>query len=129
MISKPKRKPHQGDYDRDRRHREKMLDDALKNTFPASDPLSIVLPPPTAADRDKVETSSWAALQFRKHRPALTASFSRSNQRLNNAPTECVVPYCQTAQRATLRRKSGSYSKSSVPCWCQVHFEAAILRC
>ena len=105
MITKPKRKPHQGDYDRERRHREKMLDDALKNTFPASDPVSIVLPTPPAADRDKVETSSWAALQFRKHRPALTASISRSNQRLNNAPTECVVPYVKphSAPRCVIR--------------------------
>ena len=54
MITEPKRKPHQGDYDRDeRRHREKMLDDALKNTFPASDPVSIVQPMPPAADRDR----------------------------------------------------------------------------
>ena len=56
MITEPKRKPHQSDYDRDereRRHREKMLDDALKNTFPASDPVSIVLPTPPAADRDR----------------------------------------------------------------------------
>ena len=56
MITEPKRKPHQGDYDRDereRRHREKMLDDALKNTFPASDPISIVQPTPPAADRDR----------------------------------------------------------------------------
>ena len=56
MITEPKRKPHRGDYDRDereRRHREKMLDDALKNTFPASDPVSIVLPtrpPPIATE-------------------------------------------------------------------------------
>jgi len=54
-----------------------MLDDALSNTFPASDPVSIVLPTPPA-DRAKVETSSWAALQFRKHRPELTAGFSNS---------------------------------------------------
>jgi hypothetical protein len=56
MATEPKRKPHQGDHDRDereRRHREKMLDDALKNTFPASDPVSIVLSTPPAADRDR----------------------------------------------------------------------------
>ena len=56
MITEPKRKPPQGDYDRDereRRHREKMLDDALKNTFPASDPVSIVQPTQPTADRDR----------------------------------------------------------------------------
>jgi hypothetical protein len=54
MATEPKRKPHQGDHDRDEReHREKMLDDALKNTFPASDPVSIVLPTPPAADHDR----------------------------------------------------------------------------
>jgi hypothetical protein len=54
MATEPKRKPHQCDHDRDEReHREKMLDDALKNTFPASDPVSIVLPTPPAADHDR----------------------------------------------------------------------------
>ena len=56
MITEPKRKPHQGDNDREeheRRHLEKMLDDALENTFPASDPVSMVLPTPPAADRDR----------------------------------------------------------------------------
>lgn len=55
MTAEPKRKPHQSNHDRnerERRHREDMLDDALKNTFPASDPVSIVLPRPPAADRD-----------------------------------------------------------------------------
>ena len=56
MIAESKRKPHQADHDRDereRRHREELLDDALKNTFPASDPVSIVLPTPPAGDRDR----------------------------------------------------------------------------
>jgi hypothetical protein len=42
-----KRKPHAGDDDcvkRARRHREEALDGALKNTFPASDPVSIEHP-------------------------------------------------------------------------------------
>jgi hypothetical protein len=40
---------HKGGYDdvdrakRARRHQEEVLDDALKNTFPASDPVSIVI--------------------------------------------------------------------------------------
>jgi hypothetical protein len=44
MIAVRKSKTHQGDYDRAkraRRHQEEALDDALKNTFPASDPVSI----------------------------------------------------------------------------------------
>jgi hypothetical protein len=58
MITEPTGKPHQGDCDRDereRRHQEKMLDDALKNTFPASDPVQSFYrrrPPPTAIGRD-----------------------------------------------------------------------------
>ena len=41
MIAEPKRKPHQDDNDCDKRKRqEKALDEALKNTFPASDPVS-----------------------------------------------------------------------------------------
>jgi hypothetical protein len=59
MIAEPKRKPHQDDNDRDkreRRHQEKALDEALKNTFPASDPVSVEQPMPPAADRDRAKT-------------------------------------------------------------------------
>jgi hypothetical protein len=57
MIAQRRRKPHQGDHDREEReHLEKMLDDALKNTFPASDPVSIVLSSPPA-DRDRKSQS------------------------------------------------------------------------
>jgi hypothetical protein len=67
MIAEPKRKPHQDDNDRDnrerrhrdkreRRHQEKALDEALKNTFPASDPVSVEQPTPPAADRDRAKT-------------------------------------------------------------------------
>jgi hypothetical protein len=66
MIAEPKRKPHQNDSDRDqndndrdkreRRHQEKALDEALKNTFPASDPVSVEQPVPPAADRDRAKT-------------------------------------------------------------------------
>ena len=58
MIAEPKRKPHQDDYDRNsaRMHQEETLDDALKNTFPASDPVSVVQPAPPTADRDKAKT-------------------------------------------------------------------------
>jgi hypothetical protein len=45
MIADPKRKPHQDNGDSDkRRHQEEALDEALKNTFPASDPVSVEQP-------------------------------------------------------------------------------------
>jgi hypothetical protein len=56
MNADPKRKTHKGDYDRAKRarqHQEEALDDALKNTFPASDPFSIAQPKPQAADHDE----------------------------------------------------------------------------
>ena len=46
MNADPKRKSNYDDLDRAkraRRHQEEVLDDALKNTFPASDPVSIVI--------------------------------------------------------------------------------------
>jgi hypothetical protein len=48
--------PKRSEYDRSRRarrHQEEALDDALKNTFPASDPFSIEQPTPPAADHDR----------------------------------------------------------------------------
>ena len=54
MSADPKRKNHPDNYDaaeRARAHREEALDDALKNTFPASDPVSIEQPAPPAVDR------------------------------------------------------------------------------
>ena len=45
MIADPKPKPHQDDEDGDKRRRqEEALDEALKNTFPASDPVSVEQP-------------------------------------------------------------------------------------
>jgi hypothetical protein len=45
MIADPKRKPHQDNGDSDQRRRqEEELDEALKNTFPASDPVSMEQP-------------------------------------------------------------------------------------
>ena len=45
MTADPKRKSHQDDGDSDKRRRqEEALDEALKNTFPASDPVSVVQP-------------------------------------------------------------------------------------
>ena len=45
MIVEPERKPHQDDHDkRERRRQEEALDEALKNTFPASDPVLVEQP-------------------------------------------------------------------------------------
>ena len=45
MIPDPKRKSHQDDGDSDKRRRqEEALDEALKNTFPAFDPVSVEQP-------------------------------------------------------------------------------------
>jgi hypothetical protein len=45
MMIEPKRKPNEDDRDRSERdHQEEQLDEALKNTFPASDPISIEQP-------------------------------------------------------------------------------------
>jgi hypothetical protein len=58
MIAKPERNPHQDDSGRgkrERRDQENALDEALKDTFPASDPVSIEQPAPPAADRDSAK--------------------------------------------------------------------------
>ena len=45
MIADPKRKPYQDESDSDKHRRlEEALDEALKNTFPASDPVSAEQP-------------------------------------------------------------------------------------
>ena len=45
MIADPKRNPCQDNGDSDKRSRqEEALDEALKNTFPASDPVSVEQP-------------------------------------------------------------------------------------
>jgi hypothetical protein len=52
MIAGAKRETHQNDNRRRKRCRqEKALDDALENTFPASDPVSVEQPTPPARDR------------------------------------------------------------------------------
>jgi len=53
MHSNRKRKPIKDDSGRLARERqEEALDDALKNTFPASDPVSIAQPTPLDTDDD-----------------------------------------------------------------------------
>ena len=72
MKNRPtrRRKPHQGDpghAERARRqHQEQVLDDALENTFPASDPVSIVQPAPPAADSDSVKTPRTRSMDERE---------------------------------------------------------------
>jgi hypothetical protein len=58
MNADRKNKPHQGDYARARcaRKRQEEAHAALKNTFPASDPVSIEQPIPPADDNNKVKT-------------------------------------------------------------------------
>jgi hypothetical protein len=49
MITDPRPKAHHNEGDGDKRRRqEEALDDALKNTFPASDPVSIEQPRKTS---------------------------------------------------------------------------------
>ena len=55
MNADLKRKPHQGYRDDGhfvRRFQEEALDDALKSTFPASDPISIGQPTPPDINRE-----------------------------------------------------------------------------
>jgi len=55
MIAKPKYKHRKDENDRsnrEHRRREKALDEALQNTFPASDPVSVEQPMLPAADSD-----------------------------------------------------------------------------
>jgi len=57
MNADPKGKPRHTDRilaDQARRHQEEALDDALKNTFPASDPVSIEQPAPPASARRRM---------------------------------------------------------------------------
>jgi hypothetical protein len=47
MIAEPKHEAHRDDTargNRERKRHEKALDEALKNTFPASDPVSVEQP-------------------------------------------------------------------------------------
>jgi hypothetical protein len=46
MVAVPKRATHQDDCD-ERKRQDKALDEALKNTFPASDPVSVEQPTST----------------------------------------------------------------------------------
>jgi hypothetical protein len=55
VIEEPKRKRREENrarLKRERTYQENALDEALKDTFPASDPVSAEQPIPPAADRD-----------------------------------------------------------------------------
>jgi hypothetical protein len=57
MIGVPKSVPPENEITREIRERtrqEGALDEALKETFPASDPVSIEQPTPPASDRERV---------------------------------------------------------------------------
>ena len=55
MLPDAKRKRHKDDAERDQRERrrrqEEALDEALRNTFPASDPVSVEQPAPACPER------------------------------------------------------------------------------
>ena len=54
MKRNPKRKPGKDDGEKlARGHQEEALDDALRNTFPASDPVSIEQPAPPETNDNK----------------------------------------------------------------------------
>jgi hypothetical protein len=60
MVAEPRRKLHkvesrgERERQRQRRHQERALDEALENTFPASDPFSVEQSTPPATDRDRL---------------------------------------------------------------------------
>jgi hypothetical protein len=59
MIEQPKRKrrdDNRAPLSRERMDQENALDEALKDTFPASDPVSADQPVSPGADRDRAKT-------------------------------------------------------------------------
>ena len=72
MKNRPnrRRKPLEEDRGRAeharRQQQEEALDDALENTFPASDAVSIVQPAPPAADFDSVKTPTVRSMDERE---------------------------------------------------------------
>ncbi len=72
MKNRPKRRRKTRQRERgrtgrgQRQRQEEALDDALKNTFPASDPVSIVQPAGPAANFDSVNTSTTRSMDERE---------------------------------------------------------------
>ena len=59
MIAEPKSEdPEDADERNKRKRLERALDEALKNTFPASDPVSVEQPTPRSAVLDRVRTAT-----------------------------------------------------------------------
>ena len=52
MIAEPKHTSHEDQVKRQRKRDEKALDEALEDTFPASDPVSIEQPMLPAGDKE-----------------------------------------------------------------------------
>ena len=70
MIADPKRKPHQDDgYSDKRRRQEEALDEALENTFPASDPVSVEQPTTSGRACRSLPEDLKHACAFSKLRP------------------------------------------------------------
>jgi hypothetical protein len=66
MIADPKRKPDHDDGDSDKRRRqEEALDEALENTFPASDPVSVEQPTTSGRAGRKMRVPSQNFIQVR----------------------------------------------------------------
>lgn len=70
MINEPKSHPKgHGDHNSERRHRENALDEALGNSFPASDPVSVEQPTPPATDRDRHRNEKFTSAPVGPHKP------------------------------------------------------------
>jgi hypothetical protein len=52
MLARKRKAVEDHEVGEERKRRELALDDALENTFPASDPISIEQPVPPAPDRE-----------------------------------------------------------------------------
>jgi len=64
VIAEPKSEDREDADERNKRRRlERALDEALKSTFPASDPFSVEQPTPRSVDRLRTETSEVRARQ------------------------------------------------------------------
>jgi hypothetical protein len=87
MIADPKRKPYQDDGASDKRRRqEEALDEALENTFPASDPVSAEQPTTTGAPvvpalkRQGIIPALRPLIPFPAHRRFVVAAHGRSRR-------------------------------------------------
>jgi hypothetical protein len=96
MIAKPKYKDHQDENDRDdgeHIRREKALDEALKNTFPASDPVSVEQPMvPTVRTTVEVTSGHHWRMNVSSSHPARDVSPKQPNEPNHDRLTfECAT--------------------------------------